>query len=383
MTLILTFLGKGGSGCSTVAIAAAQKLSEEGKRVLFFSQEAGPAVSMLLGTKLSASASPVTSGAQTFQAVQLSATALLDSNWEQIKSFEAQYLRDPFFKAVYGQELSVLPAMDDVLTLNALREYAQSAQYDVIVHDGAHNQASLRMWGAIESADWYFRRFKKVFQDSQFYRSISPFIAPVTGAVFSSGLSGDIWNQPEAQGVEQMVARGKAMVRDPMQLRAYVVTGSDELAIAQGKYLWSAAQQIGLTVAGAFLNERSPNAQSPAESDATAATSAFAPLPVTTLPYSNSADDSSDRWQPIVSALPALSAPVAVPAPMSVDAASASVKLFLPGFDKSQVKLTQYGPEVTVEAGDQRHNLSLPPALSGRSVSGAKFQDGYLIISFS
>ena len=42
MTLILTFLGKGGTGRSTVAIAAAQKLAEAGKRVLLISQEAGP-----------------------------------------------------------------------------------------------------------------------------------------------------------------------------------------------------------------------------------------------------------------------------------------------------------------------------------------------------
>lgn len=380
MTLILTFLGKGGSGCSTVAIAASQKLSAEGKRVLYFSQEAGPAVSQLLGAELSASASEVTANGQTFQAVQLHATSLLERNWEQLKKFEAQYLRDPFFKAVYGQELSVVPGMDDLLTLNALREYALSNQYDVIVHDGTHNQASLRMWGAIDGADWYFRRFKKVFQDSQFYRSISPFIAPVTGAVFSSGLSGDIWSQPEAQSMEQMVAKGKAMVRDPMQLRAYVVTSADEIAIAQGQYLWSAAQQISLTVAGAIIN--TPFAGEAGDTDLTAATSAFAPLPVTALPHTASTLSSPDRWQPLVSALPPLTAPVSVPQPMTVDTDSSCVKLFLPGFDKSQVKLTQYGPEVTVQAGDQRHNLSLPPALSGRSVTGAKFQDGYLIISF-
>ncbi|MGC1307529.1 MAG: ArsA family ATPase [Phormidesmis sp.] len=371
MTLILTFLGKGGTGRSTVAIAAAHKLSAAGKRVLLFSQEAGPALSILLGAEVGSSPSAV--NGQTFQAVQLQTTALLDENWEKLKKFEAQYLRDPFFKAVYGQELSVIPGMDDFLALNAIREYTESSQYDVIVHDGAGDQASLRMWGAIGGIDWYFRRFKKVFQDSQFYKSISPFISPITGAILSNGMSGDVWNQPETKSVESMVAQGKAMVRDPMQLRAYVVTTADEVALAQGKYLWSAAQQINLTVAGTLVNSVAAGS-----AQTTAAVETFSPLPVASIPYGSG----DDKWPSLAAALPALSEPVSVPNAMSVDTAASSVKLFLPGFSKSQVKLTQYGPEVTVEAGDQRHNLSLPPALNGRSVTGAKFQDGYLIISF-
>ena len=374
MTLILTFLGKGGTGRSTIAIAAAQKLANAGSRVLLVSQEAGPALSILTGSEIGPAPSQINLGNNPFQAVQLRTTALVDENWEKLKTFEAQYLRDPFFKAVYGQELSVVPGMDDFLALNAIREYTESNQYDVIVHDGKGDQSTLRLWGAIGGIDWYFRRFKKVFQDSQFYRSISPFIAPITGAILAGGMSGDIWNQPETQSVEGMVAKGKALVSDPMQLRAYVVTTEDEVAIATGKYLWSAAQQIGLTVAGTFSNQ----AYAGQSNNASAAESAFAPIPVTALPHGVN----DNRWQPIVDALPPLTEPVNVPSAMTVDTASSTVKLFLPGFDKTQVKLTQYGPEVTVEAGDQRHNLSLPPALNGRSVTGAKFQDGYLIITF-
>ncbi|MBE9061983.1 ArsA family ATPase [cf. Phormidesmis sp. LEGE 11477] len=385
MTLILTFLGKGGTGRTTVAIAAAQKLTDEGKRVLLISQEAGPALSLLTGTEVGTEPIAVSVAEKSFQAVQLQTTQLVDKNWEKLKQFEARYLRDPFFKAVFGQELSVVPGMDDFLALNAIREYTESSRYDVIVHDGPGNQASLRMWGAIGGIDWYFRRFKQVFQDSQFYRSISPFIGPVTGAVFSSGLSGDVWNQPETQSVEGMVAKGKAMVKDPMQLRAYVVTTSDKVAIATGKYLWSAAQQIGLTVAGAIVT-----APYGGQVDSAAASTAFDPIPVSTLNHSDLGSElsggtggASGGWRSLAGALPALAEPVSVPSPMSVDVANSTVKLFLPGFDKTQVKLTQYGPEVTVEAGDQRHNVSLPPTLKGRSVTGAKFQSGYLIISFS
>ncbi|KAB1988567.1 hypothetical protein, partial [Haemophilus parainfluenzae] len=36
-----------------------------------------------------------------------------------------------------------------------------------------------------------------------------------------------------------------------------------------------------------------------------------------------------------------------------------------------------------VEAGDQRRNLFLPKELAGRNVAGARFQDQYLVITFS
>jgi arsenite-transporting ATPase len=68
---------------------------------------------------------------------------------------------------------------------------------------------------------------------------------------------------------------------------------------------------------------------------------------------------------------------------MTISIPERKVVLFLPGFDKKQVKLTQYGPEMTIEAGDQRRNIFLPPELTGLPVTGARFQDGYLIIAFS
>jgi anion-transporting ArsA/GET3 family ATPase len=52
MALILTFLGKGGTGRSTVAIATAKKLADAGSRVLLLSQDSSPVFSTLLGVYL-------------------------------------------------------------------------------------------------------------------------------------------------------------------------------------------------------------------------------------------------------------------------------------------------------------------------------------------
>lgn len=364
MALILTFLGKGGVGRTTIAIAAAKRFASQGRRVLFVGQEPGPALGLMLGTVPGPDPQDI---APNLQVVQLQVTTLLERSWEEVKQLEAQYLRTPFFKEVFGQELGVLPGMDSALALNALREYDASGRYDVIIYDGAGDQATLRMLGMPETLSWYIRRFRKVFADSDLGKTLSPFIQPVTSAVLNVGTS-DIFNQPAAQQVNNLLDQGRAAVSEPNRVAAYLVTTADEVAIATAKYFWGAAQQVGLTVGGVVFNRAT---------GADDLTQDFDPLPITPVPT-----QAVNDWQPLLDALPNFDQAVSAPRPIAINVAERKVSLFLPGFDKKQVKLTQYGPEITIEAGDQRRNVFLPEALSGQPVTGAKFQDGFLIISF-
>lgn len=363
MSLILTFLGKGGSGRTTIAIAAAKKLASQGKRVLLAAEDTGPALGLLLGTSLSSEVQQI---ATNLDAVQLKASALLERNWEEVKKLEAQYLRTPVIKDVYGQELVVLPGMDKALELNALREYDASGKYDAIVYDGSGDVTTLRTLGMPESLSWYSRRFGKLITESDLVKTVSPFLQPLISTVLNVNWTGDIFSQPTGQ-VNNILEQGKAALADPKRLAAYLVTTDDPIAIATATYLWGSAQQVGLNVGGVLFNQT-----------ATAPTiEEFSPLTISAIPTTSAGD-----WQPLIDALPDFTQVTQVPKPIEVDVANRQVKLFLPGFDKKQVKLTQSGPEVTIEAGDQRRNIFLPPGLSGRTVSGAKFQQGYLIISF-
>ncbi|MGF1535674.1 MAG: ArsA family ATPase [Elainellaceae cyanobacterium] len=365
MALILTFLGKGGTGRTTTAIAAAKQAAAQGKRVLLASQDPGPAFEMLLGVTCGTKPAAIEAN---LEAIQLQATVLLEESWEEVKRQEARYLRSPFLKSVYGQELGVLPGMDSALALNAIREYDAGGSYDVIVYDGPGDQLTLRMLGMPEILSWYLRRFRSVFLESEVVKALSPFLQPMAGAVLNVDWSGgSALNQPTQQ-VNGMLDQGRSAVADPRRVMAYLVTTDQPEAIATATYLWGSAQQIGLTVGGVVLNQADI-------SDDIKAT--FSPLDIAKLPTRG------DDWQPLMAALPDFDQAVNAPPPLSVDLAARQVSLFLPGFSKKQVKLTQYGPEVTIEAGDQRRNIALPPELRGRSVSGAKFTDGYLIISFA
>jgi anion-transporting ArsA/GET3 family ATPase len=366
MSLILTFLGKGGVARTKIAIAAAKLLANQGKRVLLAGL-AEPVLPILLDQTLSPDPQEI---APNLQVVQFQSSVLLERSWEEVKKLEAQYLRTPIFKDVYGQELVVLPGMDNALALNAIREYDASGKYDAIIYDGTGDSSTLRMLGMPESLSWYVRRFRQLFVNSDLGKTIaeSPLIQPLISSFFNVNWTADNFAQPTNQ-VNNFLDQGKAALTDPNRVAAFLVSTADPVEIASSRYLWGSAQQIGLTIGGVILVSSDANTNLSEE---------FTPLPVSVIP-----DAPAGEWQPIIDALPNfVEQALQAPKPIEIDVHNRQVRLFLPGFDKKQVKLTQYGPEVTVEAGDQRRNLFLPPALTGRQVTGAKFQNNYLIISF-
>jgi anion-transporting ArsA/GET3 family ATPase len=363
MAFILTFLGKGGTGRTTLAIAAAHRFASQGQRTLLLGQDSSPAFPALVGQAVGGDPTAI---APNLSVVQLKTTQLLEKSWDELKRQEANYLRTPFFKAVYGQELGILPGMDTALALNALREYDANGSYDVLVYDGTGDMATLRMLGMPEILSWYLRRFRTVFGESDLGKALSPFVQPVASAVLKVDWgSGDLFSSQPAGQVNNLLDQGRLAVADARRVAAYLVTTPASDAIATARYLWGSAQQVGLTVGGVLLNQGSGDVATD-----------FAPLPVTSVPAR------TDDWGAIAATLPDFKAASQMPTPITINERDRQVRLFLPGFSKAEVSLTQYGPEVTIDAGDQRRNIFLPPALQGRQVTGAKFQEGYLTLSF-
>jgi anion-transporting ArsA/GET3 family ATPase len=363
MAFILTFLGKPGTGRTTVAIAAAHALARRGQRVLFISQgldlslaERFPGVT--LGNKPQALGSNL-------EGVHLQAAGLLAEGWAEVKALEKQYLRTPFLEKVFGQELGVLPGMAEALTLYWLKTIQADNRYDALVLDMADSLATLRMLGIPEVGSWYARRFGMVFNQSEFSRILLPLLQPMMVALFSGA---DWFNFGSSQSfpeVGTLLEQGTAAIADPRKTAAYLVTTPEPEAIRQARWLWGSAQQINLTVGGVISRVAG-------EIDPTA----FAPLPTHTIPVT------TGEMEPLIPLLPDFQREAqAAPRPLTIDGANRQVRVFLPGFQKSEVTLTQYGPELTVEAGDQRRNIVLSGALEGAKVTGAKFQDSTLMIS--
>ncbi|MBF2097782.1 MAG: ArsA family ATPase [Gloeomargaritaceae cyanobacterium C42_A2020_066] len=357
MGQLITFLG-GGSQRQRVAVAATRWFGARGRPALLVTQPPAFELAHQLGVALGPA--PV-SFALDCDVVQLQAVSLMEQQWEDLKSLEAQYLKSPFFKDVYGQELSIFPGLDSFLVLNALRGYL--ARYEAVIYCAPHDLEGLRLLGLPTTAEWYYRRFRQVFESSDLNRALAPFVIPLTAAVTNFSLETPNLQQP-LDRLEDLFTQAQALLADPQRLLAYLVTDADPVSVTAARWLWGSAQQVNVRVRG-VLGLPSGADLNPAD---------FAPLPIYPLAIP------AGVWEVPLDQLPDFGRPAAVPDPVRFEADQ--VFVFLPGFTKAEVKLTQYGPGLTIEAGDQRHNINLPPTLKGRPIRAARFQDSYLIIQF-
>jgi len=339
MTRILTLLGTGALGETATAIA--QGMAARGLRVLVAQDGWGPEQDG--STWIPQEKSPG------YWTATVKPTALLAKAWDGVKTREGDWLRTPFLQEIYGSQLALVPGMEEALALGWLREQVESGQYDEILWVGGDARRVLRMLGLPENLDWYLRQLRRVLSESAVGQAIAPFVEPLLKALLVG--TEDLGKQ--AGAAVGVLERGKQAVADPRQVLAYLVVTPD--AIAPMRYVWGSAQMIGLTVAGVLADGSLPDG-------------ALAPLPIG--PLSEAAGFVLAENARCLDA----------PKPLEIDVARRQVRVFLPGFDKKQVKLTGFAQELAIEAGEQRRNIPLPPTFG--SVSGAKFQDGYLLVSF-
>ncbi|MBW4553503.1 MAG: ArsA family ATPase [Aphanocapsa sp. GSE-SYN-MK-11-07L] len=366
MSRIITFLGAAGSQQTTVAIAVAKWFVQQNQSVLFVTHAPNPAADLLLETPLTAHPQTVIPG---LDAVQLQSTVLLEDAWKDLKHLIAPYLPNSFSEEIYALELMILPGVDSLLAFNALRQYYASGQYAAVIYQGQSDLDTLRMIGVPESLDWYFRRFHQMFDSLDVGKIADSLGGPIASAIISANID----SQKIRQGLDQVrdwIAQGLAVMNNPERLTAYLLTEDDPAAIAQARWLWGSAQQVNLRVSGVFADQAASYQLS------TLLKSAFDPLAIHPLP------PLKQDWQPLLDALPNFDHLPLIPQPLAIDLIERQVHVFLPGFTKQQVKLTQLGSALTIEAGNQRRNIALPLELSGKPLTGGKFEEPYLVISF-
>ncbi|KAJ4808122.1 P-loop containing nucleoside triphosphate hydrolases superfamily protein [Rhynchospora pubera] len=377
---LVTFIGKGGSGKTTASVLASKYYASEGLRTCLVVHSQDPTVELLMGCRLQNT--PTECGTNLF-AFKLETSKMILEPLERLKKVDASLnLTQGILERIVGEELGVLPGMDSFAPVLALQNLinlfskekeSSNKEYDVVVFDGISSEETLRLLGATERARSYLKYVKDLAEKTDIGRLTSPSIIKlVYDAVKMHGrrsegkTSSEIWSE-----IEGLIEKTSLWLTNHKNFGCYIVMDVTQLtSVSAALRYWGCAIQAGTHVSGAFgfLPQLSSVEKGASEK--------FSPLPFSILPLDSSVDSLNSSAKELLR-----STSQCKYSSVCFDAKEKLVTLFMPGFDKSEVKLFQYrgGLELLVEVGDQRRIIKLPGNMQGK-VAAAKFVDRNLIV---
>ncbi|CAO2040969.1 unnamed protein product [Urochloa humidicola] len=321
---LVTFLGKGGSGKTTAAAVAAQYYASEGFKTCLVTQSQDPTAEQLMGCKIGNS---LTECGANLSTIKLETSKVLLEPLDRLKKVDAQVnLTQGVLEGIVGEELGVLPGMDSICSVLALQKILN---FFSAGRSGSQPEFDVVVYDCNNTEE-----ILRLIGATDRARS---YLRP-NGKTSEGRLSTEIWNE-----IEQLLETVSIWFANPSKLACFLIMDPRRsISVSSALRYWGCTTQAG----GQIYWSRA--------------------LSLLSQNTKEQLKNTSTQVYPSV----------------SFDSVQKSVTLFMPGFDKSEIKLYQYrgGSELLIEAGDQRRVVKLPPAMQGK-VGGAKFVDRNLIVS--
>lgn len=160
---ILLLTGKGGVGKTTLAAATAARLASQGRKVLVVSTDPAHSLSDALGVPLAAEPHEVDlPGAEgdpaAMHAAEVQTRVLVDGVWGELREHLRTVLRGAGVSELDSEELTLLPGVEDLLTLVEVRRLAERGLWDTVIVDCGPTAETLRLLSLPEALSGYLER---------------------------------------------------------------------------------------------------------------------------------------------------------------------------------------------------------------------------------
>jgi arsenite-transporting ATPase len=152
---IILFTGKGGVGKTTIAAATAIRLADRGVKTVLLSTDAAHSLADALNCPLGGEPAEVH---PSLWAAQIDTQRRFEVAWRDLQRYLIDILARGGVDAIAAEELTVLPGVEEVLALLAVRDLAASGQWDAVVVDCAPTAETLRLLALPEALGWYLQK---------------------------------------------------------------------------------------------------------------------------------------------------------------------------------------------------------------------------------
>jgi len=389
---IILFTGKGGVGKTTTASATALRLADRGLKTLLLSTDIAHSLADALDVPLTGEPTEV---APSLWAVQIDTQGRFEAAWRDVQGFLIDMLARGGVDPITADELTVLPGVDEVLALLAVRELALAGNWDALVVDCAPTAETLRLLALPEALSWYLQ---KVFPaHRRLARGMRP-LATLMGrgevippdSLFEALLR----LNDELGGVQKLLG-------DPEVTTVRLVLTPEAVVAAEARRTFTALALYGYSVDLVVANRVFPSddqdewragwARAQAK-QLTGIRESFVGLSVRELPFWGAEPVGTDALRSVAAALyPSDEDPAQIAAPkrlMGVETVTTGphtehvLRMPLPLAERAGVAVARAGDDLVVTVGTNRRVLALPTMLRRCDVVSGDFDGRELTVRF-
>jgi arsenite/tail-anchored protein-transporting ATPase len=386
---IVLFTGKGGVGKTTTASATALRLADRGVKTLLLSTDSAHSLGDTLDASLGNEPAEVVTG---LWAAQIDTQRRFEAAWHEVQRFLLDMLARGGVDPITAEELTVLPGIEEVLALLAVREFAVAGNWDVLIVDCAPTAETLRLLALPEALGWYLQ---KVFPA---HRRLARGMRPIAAVMGRGDVIPPDTLFEALLRLSDELASVRELLADPAVTSVRLVLTPESVVAAEARRTFTALALYGYSLDLVIANRVFPpgrDAFRQAWARAQRAQLAelresFAGLPVRELPYRSAEPVGVGELRAIADALYG-AAPGTDPAALSTAPELMSVdtegeefvlQMWLPLVERAAVDAARAGDDLVLTVAGHRRVLTLPSVLRRCEVVGGEFADRQLRVRF-
>ena len=382
---IIIFTGKGGVGKTSMAAATACSIAESGKKVLVMSTDQahslGDSFDMKLGKE------PV-NVMEKLDAMEIDTVYESEKSWGNIRSYFKEFLTLKGGSGIEVEELLVFPGLEELFSLLKILDVYESGEYDTLIVDCAPTGETLSLLKYPEMLGELIEKVLPVKRKG--IKTVGPIVEKVARVPMPED---KVFDDVEYL-IDKMQRLQKLMLdKDIVSLR--VVTTPERIVISEAKRNFTCLYLYHYNVDAVIVNHIYPEKAMEGyfskwiklqEQGLSDIKESFSEVPKFYVELQDSELRTLEVLRRIGGEIYESSDPDEVLFRKEIyisDKEERTLKIYLPFAEKDELELEQVGTELLVGVRNERRRFPIPTEFEEYAVAGARFEDGYLCISFS
>lgn len=381
---VIIYTGKGGVGKTSMAAATACKVAADGKRVLVMSTDQAHSLGDSFDRQIGREATKIT---ENLYAMEIDTVYESEKSWGNLKEYFKQLLTMKGGSGIEVEELLVFPGLEELFSMFKILEVCESGEFDTLIVDCAPTGETLSL---LKYPERLSAMMKKVLPVK---RAGVKTVGPVVEKVMNVPMPKDSVFEDIEYLMDKM-QRLQALLSDKEVVSLRVVTTPEKIVISEAKRNFTCLYLYHYNVDAVIVNHIYPDRAMEGyfskwiklqEEGLNEIRESFGVVPCFYVELQTRELRELETLTEVGESIFGECDPNEVlfrQEIYTVDLENQWLKIYLPFAGKEELRLEQERDELIVAVRNESRRFPIPSEFEGEDIAGARFQDGYLYITF-